>query len=179
MTHERGVEVHRLGDDGMFPNNPAHPLLVYRDAFDLRENDDPAAEIERVFMRNGWVGAWRNGIYDFAHYHSTAHEVLGCYGGWARVRFGGSHGVATKLSAGDAVVIPAGVAHERLAADAEFRVVGTYAGGRDYDMNCGRATERPAADHNIASIPLPDCDPIFGAHGPLKQHWTWAAHTRS
>lgn len=33
--------------------------------------------MEKVFNVNGWGDAWRNGIYDFVHYHSMTHEVLG------------------------------------------------------------------------------------------------------
>lgn len=69
------------------PNSPL-PLLIYRGVV-AAENADPAAAFERLFAGNGWVGAWRNGIYGFPHYHTTAHEVLGIARGWAQVRFGG------------------------------------------------------------------------------------------
>ena len=44
---------------------------------DLDERHDPAAVIEDLFGANGWRGTWRDGIYDYAHYHSRIHEVLG------------------------------------------------------------------------------------------------------
>ena len=31
---------------------------------------DPAAVLEGVFNAPSWSKAWRNGIYDFVHYHS-------------------------------------------------------------------------------------------------------------
>ena len=97
-----------LSPDPPFPNNDVLPLLLYRGVA------DPAAEaawFETVFARNGWTGSWRNGVYGYHHFHSTAHEVLGCYGGQATVRFGGPEGPEVTFGAGDAVVIPAGVGH--------------------------------------------------------------------
>jgi uncharacterized protein YjlB len=116
-------------------------------------------------------GTWRNGIYSYHHYHSTAHEVLGCYRGSAKVQFGGESGIVEELSAGDVVIIPAGVGHKNLGASADFAVVGAYPRGQDYDMNYGKPGERPRADENIARVPLPETDPIFGKDGPLLRHW--------
>jgi uncharacterized protein YjlB len=65
---------------------------------------DPAAVFERLFELNGWGGSWRNGIYDYVHYHPRTHEVLGIASGKARVRFGGDEGRSIALKAGDVVV---------------------------------------------------------------------------
>jgi uncharacterized protein YjlB len=72
------VETYHLADDGTVPNN-ALPLVLYRGA--LQDEGDRASACERMFDRNGWPGAWRNGIYGHHHYHSTAHEVLGIAAG--------------------------------------------------------------------------------------------------
>ena len=74
------VEMQRLVDDGAIPNHPELPLLVYRQAVTLPE-DDPATTFEAIFNANGWPAGWRNSIYPFHHFHSTAHEVLGVYAG--------------------------------------------------------------------------------------------------
>ncbi|HEV8246538.1 MAG TPA: cupin domain-containing protein [Polyangiaceae bacterium] len=161
----------RLYEDAGFPNNASLPVLLYHQAFDLKDVDDPGALIERVFACHGWSNGWRSGIYDFHHYHSTAHEVLGCYAGKARVQLGGPSGPTLEFQRGDVLVIPAGVAHKNVEAGRSFRVVGAYANGADYDMNSGREGERPLADERIAQLPRPEADPVHGPSGPLLQHW--------
>lgn len=77
-----------------------------------------------MFERNGWGDSWRNGIYDYVHYHSRIHEVLGIARGTAKVRFGGTRGRTLALKAGDVAILPAGTGHQRLSASKEFLVVG-------------------------------------------------------
>jgi uncharacterized protein YjlB len=93
-------------DDGLVPNNPM-PFLVYKAAVAVAD-DEPEKTIERLFGANGWGGMWRNGIYDYLHYHATVHEALGIARGHARVRFGGDHGRELEISAGDIAILPAG-----------------------------------------------------------------------
>ena len=81
-------------DDGLVPNNPL-PFLVYKAAVDVK-NDHPEKTIENLFGANGWGAMWRNGIFDYLHYHSTVHEALGVISGSARVQFGGDHGKALR-----------------------------------------------------------------------------------
>lgn len=69
------------------------------------------------------------------------------------------------------IVIPAGVAHQNIGASDDFGVVGAYPGGSDWDLLRGLPGERPKADRNIATLPTPDNDPIFGAEGPLRRIW--------
>jgi uncharacterized protein YjlB len=166
------VELLPLADDGTYPNNARLPVLLYKGALRLPGGSDAAAStIEQVFEENGWCDGWRNGIYDFHHYHSTAHEVLGCYGGSARAQLGGPKGPEVHIERGDVLVLPAGVSHKKLQSSTDFRVVGAYAGGRSYDMNQGKSGERPRADANIANVPLPQADPVYGTGGPLHHHW--------
>ena len=161
---------HFLKDDGMFPNNDKLPLLVYPAALKLPEQD-PAAAIEALFAANQWGGAWRDGVYGYHHYHSTAHEVLGVTRGSARLQLGGERGVTLSVSAGDVIIIPAGVAHKNLGDSSDLHVVGAYPHGQRWDMNYGRPGERPQADQNIARVPLPHADPVYGASGPLMERW--------
>jgi uncharacterized protein YjlB len=160
-----------LKDDGTYPNNQRLPLLLYRGALDLPP-EDAAATIEALFWDHHWGNSWRNGVYDFHHYHSTAHEVLGVYGGTATIQLGGEQGITVTVERGDVVIIPAGVAHKNLGASPDFRVVGAYPRGQQWDMNYGKPGERPQADERIARVPLPENDPVYGADGPLQEHWT-------
>jgi len=158
-----------LKDDGTFPNSKL-PLLLYKGAVSILAHD-PARVFEELFEDNGWRDSWRNGIYSYHHYHSTAHEVLGIYRGYAKVQLGGEHGVIHEVAAGDVIVIPAGVAHKNLSSSDDFGVVGAYAEGQDWDMNYGTPAERPLADKKIARVELPKSDPVFGKSGPLIEKW--------
>jgi uncharacterized protein YjlB len=96
---------------------------------------------------------------------------LGICRGEARVRFGGAKGVVMTVRAGDVVVIPAGVGHQNLGASGDFLVVGAYPAGPDWDLCTGDGDERPHVLDSIAAVPLPPTDPLFGADGPLLEHW--------
>ena len=156
-------------DDGAIPNSRL-PLLVYPGALQAG-GDDPAAAFERTFAANDWRGSWRDGIYPFPHFHSTAHEVLGIARGEARVRFGGAHGRVLTVRPGDVVVLPAGVGHQNLGSSPDLLVVGAYPGGADWDLCYGKPEERPRVLENIARVPLPAADPVYGEAGPLLEHW--------
>ena len=93
------VQIRTVEDNGPFPNNPALPVLVLRRAV-RTENGGLAPTFERVFRAREWRGQWRNGIFSYHHYHSTAHEVLGIAAGAARVQLGGPEGEAFDIAAG-------------------------------------------------------------------------------
>jgi len=162
---------HLIAGDGDFPGS-ALPALIYKGAVDLPRRDPPSG-FETLFARHGWSGSWRNGLYTFHHYHSTAHEVLGVSGGIVHMQLGGERGVTVDLEVGDVVVIPAGVAHKNVAASGDFRVVGAYPIGTSPDLCFGKPGERPAVDRNIARLGVPD-DPVGGPAGDLGKLWTHA-----
>jgi uncharacterized protein YjlB len=162
------VEIHRFADDGIVPNSRL-PLVVYRGA--LPDTGDRAAACEAIFARNGWPDTWRNGIYPYHHYHSTAHEVLGIVLGQTRVRLGGENGQTVDLREGDVVVIPAGVAHKREAASGDLLVVGSYPRGQHPDMCQAEPARHDGALAKIKAVPLPEADPVTGGAGPLLECW--------
>jgi len=168
-----GVELVFLNADKRFPNNEALPLIVYAKVVGS-DVGDSTAHFRRLFTDHGWTGCWVNGIYDFHHYHSTAHEVLGVSRGTGWVRFGGPDGYELEVQAGDVVLVPAGVAHRRLDASADFEVVGAYPRGQRPDMCYGRPGEQPAADERIRTVGLPRQDPVHGPMGPVKAFWSRA-----
>ena len=170
INKEPKVISHLIGEKDLFPNNDQLPLLILQGAFLFKEDLDPAL-IEKTFAKNQWKGSWRNGLYPFHHYHSTAHEVLGIYSGSVRVQFGGEEGVRVVAEAGDVLILPAGLAHKNLWSSHDFRVVGAYPAGTSWDMNYGKEGERPDTDENIAQVPLPVTDPVYGANGKLMLNW--------
>ena len=161
---------HFFADDGDVPNHPRFPLIVYAGAIDVRAGD-PAVTFETLFQANGWGGGWRNGIFPFHHYHSTAHEVLGIARGEAEVRFGGEAGKTLSVKAGDAVLIPAGVGHKRLSASHDLLVIGAYPGGQWADLMREGAEDKAGIRARIAGVAVPKLDPVAGKDGPVQALW--------
>jgi uncharacterized protein YjlB len=163
-------------DDGIFPNNDALPLILMQQVFDSTTKN-LVRVIEKTFRGNLWERSWRNGIFTFHHYHSTAHEVLGLYVGRVKAQFGGPDGHVVAAKAGDVIIIPAGVSHQNLDQSPDFRCVGAYPAGQSPDMQYGKPGERPQADQNVRSVPLPRTDPVYGKNGPLMEIWEKALKT--
>jgi uncharacterized protein YjlB len=161
-----------FSDDGAVPNNPRLAVLVYKKALTAENSAALADRIEAAYARNHWRAAWRWGVYDFIHYHSTAHEVLGCYRGSATLQLGGKDGVRFVIEPGDVAILPAGTGHQNLGSSQDFHICGGYPLGQEADLLRGKPEERPANILNIKSVPLPKSDPIFGAAGPLMTEWT-------
>lgn len=159
-----GAEVIRLQDGGAIPNNPRLPVVLHRGV--LPEGQPDAAEA--LFRSHGWRPAWRNGIHDWHHYHSNAHEALAIVSGAVRVQLGGENGVQLDLHAGDVAVLPAGTGHRNLGASVRLLVVGAYPdGSAPPDQLHGAAEEGERARHAIAAVPDPKQDPVTGGAYPL------------
>jgi len=161
----------RFADDGIVPNNPRFPLLLYRRAVSLDSTSfEPATVIDTLFESNGWARSWRDTVYDFVHYHSQVHEAMGVARGNARIECGGIKGRILALKAGDVVVLPAGTGHRLIEASRNFLVVGAYPPDGTYD-ECTDSRDRPDAIKRIAKVRRPDTDPVYGKGGPLTELW--------
>jgi uncharacterized protein YjlB len=158
-----------FADDGLIPNNPM-PFLVYKGAVDV-DNGHPEKTIEGLFGANGWGAMWRNGVYDFAHYHATVHEVLGIARGHAKVRFGGERGKVLEIAAGDVAILPAGTGHQCISSSDDFSVVGAYPPGPPMDLVRPSKQARAKALTTIPKVAVPKTDPVLGADGPLVRLW--------
>jgi uncharacterized protein YjlB len=139
------------------------PVLVFRNV--APGGKDRRAEVfRRAFKKNGWVGVWTDTIYDYTHFHSNAHEVLGIAEGKVTLRLGGEAGRLLRVRAGDMLVIPAGVGHQRVSDEAGLKVVGAYPRGQaDYDMK--------RSGRRIPKVALPKTDPLQGEQGAVTRIW--------
>lgn len=160
------VKTLNFQDDGSIPNNPKFPVLIYKNG--LGSKIDHA---EEVFNQNNWLNSWTNGVFDYHHYHSNSHEVLGVISGSATLILGGSQGETIHVVSGDVMVLPAGTGHKRLEASEDFSVVGAYPNGIDYNTKYGKADERPGVLHDINQVGKPETDPLYGTNGPLLDLW--------
>ena len=159
-------ETYSFEDDGGIPNSKL-PVLVYHDVSKALD----ARSCEQLFAQNGWLGAWRDGIFSFHHFHSTAHEVLGIVSGSARVMLGGPGGRQFVVGVGDVLVLPAGTGHCNLGASGDLIVVGAYPDGMRWDLRRGDPAEHDEVLENIRAVPLPDTDPVGGREGSLVELW--------
>ncbi|NUT78749.1 cupin [Pseudomonas sp. C1C7] len=168
------VQALLLEPNDWVPNNPRLPVLIYPQAFAV-QGSDPAASIEQVFTANGWPPQWRDGVYDYHHYHTEGHEVLGIASGQARLMMGGPDGYELHVSAGDALLLPAGTGHCNLGSSDDFLVVGAYPPGQRPDI-CRDAPD-DAQMQRIKDLPFPDSDPVQGKQGAVKQYWADQSRT--
>jgi uncharacterized protein YjlB len=151
-----------LEKGGDVPNSTL-PVLLYRGV--LTANAAGKAKLFRErFKANDWVGIWTDTIYDYTHFHSNAHEVLGIAEGKVSLRLGGESGSLVRLKTGDMLILPAGVGHRRIGDDDGLKVIGAYPRGQShFDMKRKGRT--------IPKLPLPTTDPFFGKDGPLIRAW--------
>lgn len=167
MRKAEDIEITPLkhADDGMIPNHPIYPLLLYKNV--IEKNDD----IENILSENNWLGIWEGGVAPYHHYHSISHEVVVVKDGSATLHLGGEDGTKVEVKAGDVAIIPAGFGHKNIDSSSDFAVYGAYPDGMDYDFCYGKKEERSQNLENIRKVPMPDKDPVFGKAGPLFKYW--------
>jgi uncharacterized protein YjlB len=174
----RKPRVLQFADDGIVPNNPRLPVLIYRASISLggTKASEAAAIIDMLFETNGWVRSWRDTVYDFVHYHSQTHEVMGVARGNARIECGGIKGRILRLKAGDVAILPAGTGHRLIDSSRNFLVVGAYPESGRYD-ECTDTRDRHEAVKRIAMVRKPPKDPVYGARGPITHLWRGAGRS--
>jgi len=154
-------EVYNLSDDGVIPNSK-FPVIVYHQVFTM-EGKAAADFLEERFASNNWRNPFRWQIYDFHHYHSNAHEVLGVYAGNALLQLGGPKGEKLQVRPGDVIVLPAGTGHIALSHSDDFAVVGAYPNGMEPDL-IKLEDRRPEAVTNVVdAVAVPEYDPLYGS----------------
>jgi uncharacterized protein YjlB len=167
MSIMLNFETHFFEDDGIIPNSPL-PVLIYRKAF---EGENIKEQILKTFIANSWTNNWEDIILTYDHFHSTTHEVLAVAEGEVTLQIGGSKGIQILVSKGDVLILPAGVGHFSVSYHTNYRIIGGYPNGADWDLLTGTPEEREFAILNIKMVPIPTLDPVFGRNGKLGTHW--------
>ena len=160
----------RFKPNAEIPNNPALPVLIYRQILD-RQTADKDKLFKSHFEKNGWRGNWTGFVFDYHHFHTTSHEALAVARGHITVLLGGEGGKEFKLETGDLIVLPAGTGHKMTSSSENLIIVGAYPEGQeDYDI-CRSLFKCPDAEEKIMNLALPVSDPFYGATGPLLKEW--------
>lgn len=165
MNHP--FEKFHFADTGTIPNNSL-PVIVYRQ---VTSAEDKSEWLEEKFKENGWTNNWRDIVLPYDHFHSTTHEVLGVGKGTVTLHIGGEKGISVEVSAGDVLILPAGVGHYSLSEHKNYEIVGGYPDGKDWDLLTGTADEREKAIPRIEKLTIPQTDPVFGKEGALLKLW--------
>jgi uncharacterized protein YjlB len=169
------VETHYLKGNGRIPNSRL-PLLIYRGAVQVG-----VAEMEEQIRRNDWPPEWHSsfGMYPRHHFHSDAHELIAVTRGTMVGLFGGHDGVRATVTAGDVIVIPAGVGHFGESITEDLRLTGAFpAGYAIHDFRLGYPEEYARVVDRAQRVPIPANDPLHGPKGPLVEIWS-SVHSRN
>jgi len=160
MKSPRPIYFEKTGD---VPNSHL-PVLIFRQVL-APQTSQKAERFRSAFKSNSWTGLWTDTIYDYTHFHSNSHEVLGIAEGRVSVKLGGDAGRLFRLKAGDMIVLPAGVGHRRVGGDDGLKVIGAYPSGQShYDMK--------RQGQSVPKVRLPSTDPYYGEDGPLVKVWS-------
>jgi uncharacterized protein YjlB len=155
-------------EDGIIPNSSL-PVILYKSVINL---PDSSEWLETQFIKNNWLNNWRATILPYDHFHSNTHEVLGLGFGEVQLKIGGADGEVFTLSAGDVIVIPAGVGHYSITEHSNYQFVGGYPNGNSWDLKTGlEEGERVVIMNNLSKVPIPLTDPLYGSEGILIEKW--------
>ncbi|MEY3631643.1 MAG: hypothetical protein RL408_1197 [Bacteroidota bacterium] len=156
-------------NDGDIPNNIL-PVVIYKNALQHVANKD----FEHLFCQNGWANNWHDIILTEDHFHSNTHEVLGLQSGQVSLMLGGKNGEIVNVETGDVIILPAGIGHYSVDNSVEYQFVGGYPNGAEWNLKFSLQKEdSPSILTEIANIPIPQKDPLFGIDGPLSTYWKY------
>lgn len=148
------------------PNHPDLPVLIYTNTGQAWDS----AFFQATFAENGWSGIWVNGVFDYHHYHTTAHEVLGVGWGEAKLQIGGPQAPVLSVKQGQCLLLPVGTGHKLIDRSDNFQVVGAYPTNSGVDIQRGAPTAEMLS--RIKNLPVPKSDPLLGPSGGLQELWT-------
>ncbi len=169
---ESDAQVKQLNVDagGQVPNNLRFPAVLVRNALG-GENDDGA--VRALMEENGWTGTWTWRVFDYHHFHPDAFEALAVTRGGATLMLGGPQGETVEVEAGDVMILPPGFGHCQIEMREGFQICGAYPPGQeDYTVVRGTDGYGDAMLAQIAAVPPPKTDPIWGGNGPLLKALT-------
>ena len=168
MMNKQDIITYFFENDGDIPNNIL-PVVIYKNVLQHVDQKD----LELLFCQNRWGNNWHDIILTEDHFHSNTHEVLGLKSGHARLKLGGEKGEIVTVEKGDVIILPAGVGHYSVDNSIEYQFVGGYPNGAEWNLKFSLKKEDSSSVlAEIASIPLPDKDPVFGDNGPVFEYWT-------
>ncbi|KAJ5084917.1 hypothetical protein NUU61_009496 [Penicillium alfredii] len=173
-------ETYYLTKGDLVPNNSV-PALVYRNVLPRPITQDSAqtlCEGNHWEKRGEWGPLWE------AHFHPNTHECYAIIRGQSTLVLGREHaattgGVEVDVSAGDVVVVPAGVSHRSISADNEYRYIGVYPEAAPKWRNnfCKGKEDMHLLVEEITSVAVPEDDPVYGKDGPLVTLWQQASRS--
>lgn len=160
------VRLH-FGAGDQVPNNPDYPAVLARRALGGAHDD---GTVRALMEQNGWRGTWTWRVFDYHHFHPDAFEALAVAKGGATLMLGGPQGETVEVEAGDVMILPPGFGHCQIAMRHGFQICGAYPPGQtDYTVVRSSDGWDDAMLAQIAAVPLPSADPVWGGTGPLLQ----------
>uniref|UniRef100_A0A7S1BIQ6 Cupin type-2 domain-containing protein n=1 Tax=Corethron hystrix TaxID=216773 RepID=A0A7S1BIQ6_9STRA len=160
---EHFTEAYRLfmKSDGTFPNNPNHPLLIFRGTSNFTGKED---EGRRALQKAGWTAPWKWIVFPYHHYHSSAWEILMCVRGSGLLQLGGEAGPEISVEVGDIILIPPGFVHKQLSSFGGFSILGSYPSvkGKNVKIDEIRGPATQTQLENILRCESPKNEPVTG-----------------
>ena len=170
LLRERKANTFHFKDDGIIPNHPRWPLIIYRGPVRLPKDLDPAAVFEEL-LQEKWLEAilakrdLRLRALSFPHsrgarYRPRLHQGAVRWQAWTQSR----------SRAGDVAILPAGTGHQAISATPDLLVVGAYPPSGTYDL-CTSSEDHARAVKTVPKVGRPRNDPVYGHLGPLLGLW--------